>query len=66
MQYMKYLIIYMISFFLPFFANGQNLPHTFNDGDVIYADQINENFKIKCYCITNQYAILSNILKQLF
>ena len=29
----------------PIQAYSQNLPHKFKDGDVIYADQINDNFE---------------------
>ena len=42
---MRLISLFMISMIFPIQAYSQNLPHTFKDGDVIYADQINDNFE---------------------
>ena len=42
---MKKTILTLISLLLPLIGSAQQLPHTFSDGDLIYAEQINENFE---------------------
>lgn len=42
---MRILSLVLISMIFSIHAYSQNLPHKFKDGDVIYADQINDNFE---------------------
>jgi len=42
---MRFLILIMLLSLLPISLKAQSIPHTFTDGDIIYADQINENFE---------------------
>ena len=42
---MRLISLFLISMIFPIQAYSQNLPHKFKDGDVIYADQINDNFE---------------------
>ena len=42
---MKKTILTLISLLLPVIGSAQQMPHTFSDGDLIYAEQINENFE---------------------
>ena len=42
---MRFLILIMLLSLLPISLKAQSMPHTFTDGDIIYADQINENFE---------------------
>ena len=39
---MRFLILIMLLSLLPISLKAQSMPHTFTDGDIIYADQINE------------------------
>ena len=43
---MKKTILTLISLLLPVIGSAQQMPHTFSDGDLIYAEQINENFEV--------------------
>ena len=42
---MRLISLFLISMIFSIQAYSQNLPHKFKDGDVIYADQINDNFE---------------------
>ena len=42
---MRFLILIMLLSLLPISLKAQSMPHSFTDGDIIYADQINENFE---------------------
>ena len=42
---MKKAIGMLISLLLPLIGSAQQLPHTFQDGDLIYAEEINANFE---------------------
>ena len=42
---MGYLTLITLICLLPIASSAQSMPHTFTDGDIIYADQINENFE---------------------
>ena len=42
---MRFLILIMLLSLLPISLKAQSMPHNFTDGDIIYADQINENFE---------------------
>jgi len=42
---MKKTILTLISLLLPVIGSAQQMPNTFSDGDLIYAEQINENFE---------------------
>ena len=42
---MKKLSLILISLIFSVNAHSQNLPHKFNDGDIIFAEQINNNFE---------------------
>ena len=42
---MRFLILIMLLSLMPISIKAQSMPHTFTDGDIIYADQINENFE---------------------
>ena len=42
---MRNLILITLICLLPMAPSAQSMPHTFTDGDIIYADQINENFE---------------------
>ena len=42
---MRNLILIMLISLLPISLKAQSMPHSFTDGDIIYADQINENFE---------------------
>ena len=42
---MRLISLFLISMIFPIQAYSQNLPHKFKDGDVSYADQINDNFE---------------------
>ena len=53
---MKKITLFLISFFLPITLFSQSMPHKFNDGDVIYADQINKNFEY----LENRFSGLRN------
>ena len=44
---MRLISLFLISMIFSIQAYSQNLPHKFKDGDVIYADQINDNFEYK-------------------
>ena len=41
---MKKTILTLISLLLPLIGSAQQMPNTFSDGNIIYAEQINENF----------------------
>ena len=42
---MRFVILIMLLSLLPISLKSESMPHSFNDGDIIYADQINENFE---------------------
>ena len=42
---MRFFILIMLLSLLPVYLKAQTMPHSFTDGDIIYADQINENFE---------------------
>ncbi|MEC8395096.1 MAG: hypothetical protein VX003_09565, partial [SAR324 cluster bacterium] len=42
---MRFLILIMLLSLLTISLKAQSMPHNFTDGDIIYADQINENFE---------------------
>ena len=41
---MRLLILIMLLSLIPISLKAQSMPQCFTDGDIIYADQINENF----------------------
>ena len=53
---MRILSLFLISMIFPIHAYSQNLPHKFNDGDIIYAKQINDNFEY----LKNRFSGLRN------
>ena len=42
---MRFVILIMLLSLLPISLKAQLMPHSFTDGDIIYADQVNENFE---------------------
>ena len=42
---MRHLTLITLICLLPMASSAQSMPHTLTDGDIIYADQINENFE---------------------
>ena len=42
---MKKTLWMLFSLLLPVIGSAQQMPHTFNDGDLIYAEEINANFE---------------------